>query len=130
MRYDLEKDNGHLLVPVLRKSGAVSVKTVHKEYGTELLKGCWLEFAESGCPIFRATTPLPRGRLKSIGGEKLSIHYCADPERRLKLFFAQLFLQISSVFTEQSQKCVKSTKPFTIDRSTPLWEGNRVPHSC
>ena len=40
MREDLEKDDGHLLVPVLRKSGTVSVKTVHKEYGTELLKGC------------------------------------------------------------------------------------------
>ena len=26
-----------------------------------------LEFAESGCPIFRATTPLSRGRLKSKG---------------------------------------------------------------
>ena len=26
-----------------------------------------LEFAESGCPIFRATTPLSRGKLKSKG---------------------------------------------------------------
>ena len=33
-----------------------------------------LEFAESGCPIFRATTPLSRGRLKSKGHGKLSIH--------------------------------------------------------
>ena len=39
-REDLEKDNGHLLVLVLRKSGTVSVKTVHKEYGTIWLKGC------------------------------------------------------------------------------------------
>ena len=37
-----------------------------------------LEFAESGCPIFRATTPLSRGKLKSKGHGKLSIHYCAD----------------------------------------------------
>ena len=36
------------------------------------------EFAESGCPIFRATTPLSRGQLKSKGHGKLSIHYCAD----------------------------------------------------
>ena len=40
-REDLEKDNGHLLVLVLKRSGAVSVKTVHKEYVTILLKGCW-----------------------------------------------------------------------------------------
>ena len=37
-----------------------------------------VEFAESGCPIFRATTPLSRGKLKSKGHGKLSIHYCAD----------------------------------------------------
>ena len=37
-----------------------------------------LEFAESGHPIFRATSPLSRGRLKSKGHGKLSIHYCAD----------------------------------------------------
>ena len=39
-----------------------------------------LEFAESGHPIFRATSPLSRGRLKSKGHGKLSIHYCADLE--------------------------------------------------
>ena len=39
-----------------------------------------LEFAESGCLIFRATTPLSRGRLKSKGHGKLSIHYAADLE--------------------------------------------------
>ena len=39
-----------------------------------------LEFAESGCPIFRATTPLSRGQLKSKGHGKLSIHFAADQE--------------------------------------------------
>ena len=37
-----------------------------------------LEFAESGHPIFRATSPLSRGILKSKGHEKLSIHFTAD----------------------------------------------------
>ena len=37
-----------------------------------------LEFAESGQPIFRATTPLSRGILKSKGHGKLSIHFAAD----------------------------------------------------
>ena len=37
-----------------------------------------LTFAESGHPVFRATSPLSRGVLKSKGGGKLSIHYCAD----------------------------------------------------
>ena len=39
-----------------------------------------LTFAESGHPIFRATSPFSRGRLKSKGSGKLSIHYCADLE--------------------------------------------------
>ena len=37
-----------------------------------------LEFAESGCPIFRATTPFSRCKLKSKGHGKLSIHFAAD----------------------------------------------------
>ena len=37
-----------------------------------------LEFAESGHPRFRATTPLSRGILKSKGHGKLSIHFTAD----------------------------------------------------
>ena len=39
-----------------------------------------LEFAESGHPCFRATTPLSRGILKSKGRGKLSIHFAADQD--------------------------------------------------
>ena len=39
-----------------------------------------LIFAERGHPVFRATSPLSRSRLKSKSGGKLSIHYCADLE--------------------------------------------------
>ena len=39
-----------------------------------------LEFAESGHPIFRATTPLSRGSLKNKGRGKLSIHFAADQD--------------------------------------------------
>ena len=38
-----------------------------------------LKFAESGHPIFRATTPLSRGKLKSKGKGKVSIHFSAEP---------------------------------------------------
>ena len=77
-----------------------------------------LEFAESGCPIFRATTPLSRGRIKSKGHGKLS-NILLQIKKQLRPFFAKLFLQISSVFTEQSQTCVKKMNPFTIDREQP-----------
>ena len=45
-----------------------------------------VEFAESGCPIFCATTPLSRGQLKSKGHGKLSIHYAADQETIVTIF--------------------------------------------
>ena len=45
-----------------------------------------LEFAESGCPIVRATTPLSRGKLKSEGHGKLSIHFAADQETIANMF--------------------------------------------
>ena len=37
-----------------------------------------IKFGESGHPVFRATSPLSRGTLKSKGGGKLSTHFCAD----------------------------------------------------
>ena len=79
---DLEQGNVHLLVLVLKRSGWYSIS----EYSPQ---GVWdnmaermmLEFAESGHPIFRATSPLSRGQLKSKGHGKLSIHYAADLEK-------------------------------------------------
>ena len=45
-----------------------------------------LEFAESGCPIFRATTPL-----KNKGLGKLSIHHAADQETIETIFSHNCF---------------------------------------
>ena len=82
-----------------------------------------IKFRESGHPVFRATSPLSRGTLKSKGGGKLSIHLCADG-KRLKLFFAQLFLSITSVSTEQSQLCVTNTVLVKQVRWDPYWQSN------
>ena len=46
----------------------------------KLVEKMLIEFAESGCPIFRATTPLSRGQLKSKRHGKLSIHFAAVQE--------------------------------------------------
>ena len=46
---------------------------------------------------------------------------------RLKLFFAQLFLLISSVSTEQTQKCVKKMKFAMSEQGDPLWKDNTNP---
>ena len=68
------------LGPGSEKKWFLSVQTVHKVNGTELPEKMMLEFGESRHPVFRATSPLSRGQLKSKGGGQLSIHYCADLE--------------------------------------------------
>ena len=78
MQEDLEKDNGHSLVLVLRKKCTLSKRTVHKESGTISRKGCCWNSLRADVQIFRATTPLSRGQLKSKGHGKLSIHFAAD----------------------------------------------------
>ena len=78
------------------------------------------EFVESGCPIFRATTPLSTGQLQSKRHCKLSIHFAAVQET-IETTFRIIVLQISSVLTEQSRKCVKNMKRFTTDRGDLMW---------
>ena len=73
-----------------------------------------LEFAESGHPTFRATTPLLRGQLKSKGHGKLSIHFAAD-ELTIETIF-RIILSISSVSTEQWQLFVKNLRTIKMDR--------------
>ena len=74
-----------------------------------------LEFAESGHPIFRATTPLSRGQLKSKGRGKLSIHLL-QIKTQLIQFIALFFLSISSVSTEQWQRYAKNLRTIKIER--------------
>ena len=59
-----------------------------------------LEFAESGCPNFRATTPLSSG---SRNNWVYFSHNCFCKSAQ-------------SVSAEQSQTCVKNANPFTIDQ--------------
>ena len=103
------------LVLVLRKSGTLSKKTVHKESGTKLQKGCWW----NSLRIDVQFSGLRLHYLEVIykAKEMVNCWYTMQPIRkRLRLFFPYLFLQTSSVFTEQSQTCVKSMNPFTKER--------------
>ena len=70
-------DNGHLLVQVLKRSGILP-RTVHKEAGIILRKKCCWNSQKVDILLFRATTLLSRGILKSKGRGKLSIHFAAD----------------------------------------------------
>ena len=83
-----------------------------------------LKFGESGHPVFRSTSPVSRGTLKKAK-EVENYQYTSAPMGiRLKLFFAQSFLLISSVSTEQSQIRVKNTVPVKQERGDPCWQDN------
>ena len=67
---DSEQENGHSLDLDQKINGTLSVKIVHKVNGTKAEK-MMKTFAESGHPVFQATSPLSRGVLKSKGGGKM-----------------------------------------------------------
>ena len=89
-----------------------------------------LTFAESKHPVFRSTSPLSRGVLKKQRWWKIVNTLIALTRERLKLFLAQLFLLISSVFTEQSQICVKDVTLVMIEQDDLLWKDNLTHCSC
>ena len=64
-----------------------------------------LTFAEGGHPVFRATSPLSRGVLKSKGGGKLSIHYCADQETIKTVFRTMTSVNQLSLYGAVAEMC-------------------------
>ena len=77
-------------------------------YGRELstriisrTRCCW----NCGCPIFRSTTPLSRGILKSKGHGKLSIHFAADQETIETIFRIIVFANQLSLHGAVANMC-------------------------
>ena len=64
-----------------------------------------LELAESGRPIFRATTPLSRGNLKTKGHGKLSIHFTADYSTIETIFRIIVFANQPSLYGAGANMC-------------------------
>ena len=80
-----------------------------------------IEFAESGCPNFRATTTLSRGQLKSKGHGKLSIHFAAVQETIETVFRIIVSASQLSLYGAVAERCVNVTNPFTTDRGDLIW---------
>ena len=64
-----------------------------------------LEFAESGHPTFRATTPLSRGILKNKGHGKLSIHFAADQDTLETIFRIIISVSQLSIYGAVAAMC-------------------------
>ena len=74
-----------------------------------------LEFAESGHPTFRATTPLSRGISRAKDMENCR-YTSLQMWTQLIQFIALFFLSISSVSTEQWQPYAKNLRAIKIDQ--------------
>ena len=64
-----------------------------------------IKFGESGHPVFRATSPMSRGVLKSKGGGKLSIHLCADEGTIETVFRTIIGVNQLSIYGAVSDLC-------------------------
>ena len=76
----LVQDNGHSFSPGSEKKWHSLKEDSPQGICDNIAEKMLIEFAESGCPTFRATTPLSRGQLRSKGHGKLSIHFAATQE--------------------------------------------------
>ena len=77
---DLEKEKWSFFGPGSEKKWFCISDDSPQRVWDNMVERKFLEFAGSGCPFFRVASPLSRGRLKSKGHGKLSIHYAADLE--------------------------------------------------
>ena len=64
-----------------------------------------IKFSESGHPVFRSTSPLSPGTLKSKGGGKLSIHFCAAEGTIETVFRTSILVNQLSVYGAVSETC-------------------------
>ena len=78
-----------------------------------------LEFAESGCPIFRATSPLSRGKLKSKGHGKLAIHYAAELEA-VETIFRIIVGAVAEICEEYESLHERTERPVVMVQSIVL----------
>ena len=86
-----------------------------------------IKFRERGHPVFRATSPVSRGTLKSKGGGKLSIHFCADGDTIETVFCTIISVNqfrihgaVSDLCDEYSACQARTGRPVLAGQSDPL----------
>ena len=87
------------------------------------------KFGERGLPVFRATSPLSRGALKSKGDGKLSIHFCADGDTIETVFRTIISVNQLSIHGAVSDLCeeysacqTRTGGPILAGQFDPLFE--------
>ena len=106
LQKDFQQDIGHSSDLDQKQSGILTTKD-HKENGTESLNWWWSNSEKADTQLSEPRLHCPEELLKAKEVE--NYRYTSEPMViRLKLFFAQSFLSISPVSTEQSQMCVRN----------------------
>ena len=87
-----------------------------------------IKFSESGHPILRATSPVPRRTVKSKGGGQLSIHFCADSDTIDTAFRTIISVNQLSIYGTVSDLCeeykacqTRTERPVLARQSDPLF---------
>ena len=124
MRKDFHRDNGHSLVLDQKRSGTLSVKTVHKENGTIWRKGD--RIADTQFSVPRVRCPEERSKAKVVE----NCQFTSVPVvRRLILFFRTIIsvnqLSIYGAVSDLSEECktchVRTGRPVVAGQSNPLF---------
>ena len=83
------------------------------------------KFGESRHPVFRATSPLSRGALKSKGGGQLSIHFCGEGDTIetvfrtiISVYQLSIYGAVSDVCEEYSACQTRTGDPYCQDNLT------------
>ena len=71
-----------------------------------------LNFRERGHPVFRGTSALERGTLRSKGGGKLSVHFCGDRKTVVVIFRTINFFNQLSIYGAVAEKCEELVRGF------------------
>ena len=85
-----------------------------------------LEFAESGHPTFRATTPLSRGILKSKGHGKLSTHFAADELTIDTIFRIIISVNQLSIYGAVADICEEFENHQDGSGEPEIWMGQSI----
>ena len=123
LQEDFQQNVGHLFDLDQKRSGILLTTKEHEENGTESLNWWWSNSEKADTQFSEPRVHCLEERSKAKEVE--NYRYTSVPMGiRLKLFFAQFFLFISLVSTEQSQICVRNTVPVKQERGDPCWQSN------
>ena len=125
LQKDFQQDVGHSSDLDQKQSGILLKMKDLEENGTKSLNW-WGSNSEKADTQF--SEPRDRCLEERSKAKKVENYlYASVPmEIRLKLFFAQSFLLISSVSTEQSQNCVKSIVAVKQEQGDLLWQSDLI----